>query len=48
MSFLNQRKGENGRRNYFITNLNGSNVAGLKFELATPGQVRLLAQAELS
>ena len=35
LPFLNQQKGENDSRNYFMINLHETNVAELGFELAT-------------
>ena len=37
MPFLNQRKGENDHRNYFMSNLQESYVAKLAFELTFSG-----------
>ena len=37
MPILNQRKGENGRRNYFMLNQHGSYMAQLGLKLTTPG-----------
>ena len=34
---MNQRKGENGRRNYFMINLHDSYVVRLGLKLTTPG-----------